>query len=764
VVEFKFDCDSDIMGLMKHGKDLLYPGLLLMLALAFWWGALLPGKVLFFRDLSVEIVAKRHFFENSCGISLWCPYIFFGTPFAANAQSQAFYPMNFLFCVFGAERGLVYYIVFHHILFTLTFYLALRRISFSAEASLIGAAGAGFGPYMTGLTLYVVLLSAAAWMPLIMVCLNEALKKNRLRWGLLLGLLLALQFLAGEYEISAMTAVFAAAAVFSSRPGKWSDLARLAGVLVFGAAWGIALSLPQLALTWEMTPLSNRSAGMDLQSALWWSMELPMLKNLVIPNYFLPYSAGIYSYLGKFTLRNFFESFYLGAGLIPLMFFAFFSRDRLRVWFWFLIALLGLSMMLGDALPVYGFFYNHLPGMNFFRIPSKFFFFVNFSFIMLVLYGFEFIESRKWSSALVAAALVITGLTAAGLIIANPVWVSELGDKFVEISRYFYVRCMMRASACFLVSMGLVFLAGILKRNALGIFFAAVVFADLFLAHHYLNPPADRDFYKPNQMIREIKDKEKDRIAPLRIFSAFNSNELVPKTVASRYWRYEKARDYLEYDWAVYFDLDNLRGESSFYPSDIDRFKSVLARTGWPAAELVLARSGVEYTYHPDTGFKKLPGVFSRAMVFYQASEVSGLEEAMRLLSALDFPARQTLLLENAAPAPGPAQDLIMAEPAKVVQYENEKVAVEADAKRGGWLLLLDAYYPGWSAELDGKVVPVVRANGFFRAVKVPAGKHRVVFKYHPEIFYRSVLVSGVGLIIWLGLFAISFKKSRSRP
>jgi hypothetical protein len=64
-------------------------------------------------------------------------------PYAANPQFEAFYPLNFFFLLFGPERGVVYDVVLHHLFFLLTFYLALRKVGFREEASLIAAAGFG---------------------------------------------------------------------------------------------------------------------------------------------------------------------------------------------------------------------------------------------------------------------------------------------------------------------------------------------------------------------------------------------------------------------------------------------------------------------------------------------------------------------------------------------------------------------------------------------------------------------------------------------
>ena len=54
-----------------------------------------------------------------------------------------------------------------------------------------------------------------------------------------------------------------------------------------------------------------------------------------------------------------------------------------------------------------------------------------------------------------------------------------------------------------------------------------------------------------------------------------------------------------------------------------------------------------------------------------------------------------------------------------------------------GYLVSTDAWYPGWKAYVDGRPATLHRANLAFRAVSVPAGRHRVAFRYEP----RSVRV-----------------------
>jgi hypothetical protein len=54
----------------------------------------------------------------------------------------------------------------------------------------------------------------------------------------------------------------------------------------------------------------------------------------------------------------------------------------------------------------------------------------------------------------------------------------------------------------------------------------------------------------------------------------------------------------------------------------------------------------------------------------------------------------------------------------------------DVDAPSGGFLRVSGRFDDGWSAEVDGRPAPVLRADGIFRGVVVPPGRHRVDFAY----------------------------------
>jgi hypothetical protein len=93
----------------------------------------------------------------------------------------------------------------------------------------------------------------------------------------------------------------------------------------------------------------------------------------------------------------------------------------------------------------------------------------------------------------------------------------------------------------------------------------------------------------------------------------------------------------------------------------------------------------------------------------------------------------------------------------ELLSYEPERIVISADLAVDGYLVLTDAYYPGWRALTDGLETPIYRADLFFRAVYLPAGQHRVEFIYDPRSFKLGAAISLtmlVGLVAGIAMVA----------
>ncbi len=48
-------------------------------------------------------------------------------------------------------------------------------------------------------------------------------------------------------------------------------------------------------------------------------------------------------------------------------------------------------------------------------------------------------------------------------------------------------------------------------------------------------------------------------------------------------------------------------------------------------------------------------------------------------------------------------------------------------------IVFSEVYYPGWTATVDGKEVPVGRVNYILRAIRVEPGSHKVELSFFPK-------------------------------
>jgi uncharacterized membrane protein YfhO len=77
-----------------------------------------------------------------------------------------------------------------------------------------------------------------------------------------------------------------------------------------------------------------------------------------------------------------------------------------------------------------------------------------------------------------------------------------------------------------------------------------------------------------------------------------------------------------------------------------------------------------------------------------------------------------------------------------------DRLVVEANLDSAGVLVVADTYYPGWKAMVDAAPASIFPAKLLFRAVYVPAGRHRVVLSYEPRSFLAGVVLSVLGALL----------------
>lgn len=74
--------------------------------------------------------------------------------------------------------------------------------------------------------------------------------------------------------------------------------------------------------------------------------------------------------------------------------------------------------------------------------------------------------------------------------------------------------------------------------------------------------------------------------------------------------------------------------------------------------------------------------------------------------------------------------------------------AFDVTAPTGGFLRVAGRYDEGWHATVDGRAVRVYRADGLLRGVVVPAGRHRVEFRFRDRETERGLLLAAAGVVL----------------
>lgn len=91
----------------------------------------------------------------------------------------------------------------------------------------------------------------------------------------------------------------------------------------------------------------------------------------------------------------------------------------------------------------------------------------------------------------------------------------------------------------------------------------------------------------------------------------------------------------------------------------------------------------------------------------------------------------------------------------------SDGMGFETDFSAPGLLVVVEAYDPGWKANVDDRPADVLRANLLFRAVRVGGGRHRVELSYRPPGFIGGALLSGTAACAALAFWEISRVRRR---
>ncbi len=736
--------------------DAFTPGRLAGLIVLFLF-ALYPGVVLgthsfFFRDFGlftypVAYYAHECFWHGQ--VPLWNPLNNCGVPFLAQWNTSVCYPLSLVFMVFPLPWSLDYFCLGHLVLAGVGMYwLAYRWTQNRLAASIAGLVFALNGLMLNSL-MWTSNLAALSWQPLVMLWAERAWRDGG-RWLVITALAGAMQMLSGAPEIIVFTWTMLGMLWLGQAWRKqipfWLALRRF----VVAVALIAGLSAVQLLPFFDLLKHSERNSSYIIADAS--PMPLWGWANLVVP--FFRCLQTIFGTCLQFN-QPWTASYYLGTVTLALAAVAIWRLRRVPgICALAGTTLAGLVLALGDRGYAYAWLRHLLPWIGFARYPIKFVSIPIFTLPLLAACGFNAFQNatdpnRKKNQRdllFISAVLLLTTI----VLLAVARWLPYPGYHDWELAWRDGAARALFLIAMVGVMMALIRIRKTRLRGLLGLAFLALLGFDLVTSGMRESPTVVTKAFGPLELNMTSR----------------------PKYGESRAMLSQQVTSYLSLAWTknpLYYCV-GLRGaqrENLNIPENIpkvDGFWSLHLKDEWDIDGifygLFLDKAITNTPPAPLLDFLGVSQISATNTIFAWQGRKSYLplatagqrpifasdSETMKQLQSADFDPSHVVYLPLSERN---KVTVTNASEAKVIfqQFGAQQAHLTIAAPAPALVVIAQAYYHDWHAYVDGKPVPLLRANHAFQAVEVPAGQHAITLRYQDWMFRLGAAISALTLL-----------------
>ncbi len=514
---------------------------------------------------------------------------------------------------------------------------------------------------------------------------------------------------------------------------------------------------------------------------------------------------------------------YMGALVIFLFVFAmFFIKDKEKWWI-FGISVLAIMLSWGYHFEVFNrFIFNYLPLYDKFRAVTTTLFILQFTIPLLgilaiskMIKGFdksEAIKALKWSLAIVGGISVVfvlfpslagsyTGPNDAGYL-ENQTFMQALIADRQSILKADAIRSLLYVlSGAFVL---ILFIYKKINKTILGVVLGILILLDLavldrrFISYddfnsvratqNTFNPTtADLSIYNQEMLIPEVSNGVRNFLDKYKTSAVINTHE------HSGLLALNLTTDYKVLNVAGGIDFSDAKTSyfhkslSGYSPAKLRRYQDIIDRR-------VLETQIRNYASNLQSGLNvnsySLLNMLNTKYVIFNYDQpafhnknalgnawfvksikwVDNSDEEFKYMTEVDPLNEAAVNIEfrdNGLDNLGFDQSGII----KLVNYKPHHLTYETSTKEKMLAVFSEIYYPkGWCVYIDGELVDYIRANYLFRALAIPAGTHKIEFKFEPQSYLLGNLINGISsylllisLILYFGVKLFkSFMKSRN--
>ncbi|MBN1383829.1 MAG: YfhO family protein [Elusimicrobia bacterium] len=628
--------------------------------------------------------------------STWSDLVWCGYPLHAEGQGGFFYPLNILiFLIFPSDIGFNLSIILNFILCCFFSFLFFKELGLKNQTAVFSASIFSFSGFFLCHIIHLNMLNTVIWFPLILYFTEKFLKTGRFINIAASGISLGIQILAGFPQFVYYTIVITFAyLIFTKNSQSFIKKTCAFGIFVI---IGLGFSAIQWLPTLELVGFTSRKAGFAKEPARWWwAYGFSDLITWINPfKYGLPFNNS-YNKHHSIFIEN---SFFIGKIALLIGLSGFILKFRKYKFFAF-TAILTFIIALSPSLKITPFL-DKIPGFEQFRLHQRTLIFAVFSFSL-----FWGVIIDKWSRK--------NGINILLFIII----ILELFG-FAKKQNAFY------------------------KRT------------------DWMDIPPIVDFFKnDNSRYRVWTINSYDRAVSA---AGGFSGDLTP------YFNY---RNFLQPNSNILWNIPAIEGHGGLRPKKFYEIWDVMMQKGIGFETLrFIGLAGGKYVITnydlsiPYLSLKKdfyfygnlspikiyENKLFYRTVLFINSAVVLPENDIIEQLFDKNFSPIRTVILEET-----PLKTRYTGLGRVIMKKHSEsEVVVESDSENGGFLVLMDTFYPGWRAFVDGRETKIYRADYIFRAVEIPSGKHTVRFIYKPRYFTvgKTVSIITIFCLIFILIF-----------
>ena len=709
----------------------------------------------------VEFMARAFHTAES---PFWTLNVFAGWPNVADPQSMLLSPLHVLLALSNAAPGMWANdaVTFAYLFIGgLGIILHCRDRSWHAAGALIAALAFAFGGAASARLQHTGQVISLCYLPWALCLLSRALDRSSLGYGVLAGAAGALIVLGRDQVALLEVYVLAGFVVWHWCGAGWRIRlhASIKPLIAGGITGALIIALPVL-LTELLATDSNRPEFSYIEAGRG-SLHWTHLLSLVFADLFGAmdpkvdfWGAGGWAWNERFGMQDLFLAQNMGllySGTLAAVLLvigavrgALWSRE---IRFFTIAALLTAFFMFGWYTPVFRLMYELMPGVKLFRRPADATFVLGA--LVAIMAGYMV---HRWLSDSSRATWSQRGieLGLAAFIFGFTVWLANTTVGLTPALKPIVTGIVCVALAILVLIVARRLAAGApVTATLLLVAFTTADLAWNNAPHESTGlPPARYDALRAdtqNETVALIKQRlaqqepnHRDRIESTGIEYHWPNMCLIHG--CEQVFGHNPLRLKWFYDATRVGDTVAAVGQRRFsplYPSwrspFADLFGVRLIATGVPAERIdtslkpgdlnLIARTRDAYVYENPRALPRVMMVGDWKVVKFDELTASGWPP--------DVDPQKTVLLET-APRASQLTMFESAGSARLARYGNTEIVVEVNSPSGGILVLNDVWHPWWGATIDGAEAEIMRANGIFRAVELPPGRHTVRFTFAP--------------------------------